>query len=116
MAYLRLWWAKLIEDSPKDQGRVAIVFPKAALGIIYLTMQILTLKPSTDTAARLERMATRRRTTKSAVMREALEDKLRASANEPSVYDMMKASIGSIDSGIWDLGHNPNHLKGFGLK
>jgi len=49
-------------------------------------------------------------------MREALEDKLRASANEPSVYDLMKASIGSIDSGIRDLGHNPVHLKGFGLE
>jgi hypothetical protein len=79
-------------------------------------MQTLTLKLSTGTAARLERMAARRRTTKSAVMREALEDKLRSSANDPSVYDLMKASVGSIDSRIRDLGHNPGHLKGFGLK
>jgi hypothetical protein len=79
-------------------------------------MQTVTLKLSTDTAARLNRMATRRRTTKSAVIREALEDKLRASANEPSVYDLMKASLGSIDSRIRDLGHNSSHLKGFGLK
>ncbi len=79
-------------------------------------MQTLTLKLSTDMAARLEGMAARRRTTKSAVMREALEDKLSASANEPSVFDLMKASVGSIDSGIRDLGHNPSHLKGFGLK
>ena len=76
----------------------------------------LTLKLSTETAVRLERLAKRRRTTKSAVMREALEDKLRASANEPSVYDLMKASVGSIDSGIRDLGHSPIDSKGFGLK
>jgi len=79
-------------------------------------MPTLTLKIPTDTAARLERMAARRRTSKSAVMREALEDKLRSSANEPSVYDMMKTSVGSIDSGVRDLGHNPAHLKKFGLK
>jgi hypothetical protein len=58
----------------------------------------------------------RRHKTKSAAVREALKDKLRASANEPSVYDLVKASVGSIDSGIRDLGHNPNHLSGFGLK
>jgi predicted transcriptional regulator len=79
-------------------------------------MQTLTLKLSTDTAARLSRMAARRRITKSAVMREALEEKLRAPANEPSVFDLMKASLGTIDSGIHDLGHNPTHLKGFGIK
>jgi predicted transcriptional regulator len=79
-------------------------------------MRTLTLKLPANTAARLERMAARRRMTKSAVMREALEEKLRSSANEPSVYDLMKASVGSIDSGIRDLGHNPRHLKGFGLK
>jgi predicted transcriptional regulator len=89
---------------------------RAAFGNTLVNMQTLTLKLSTETAARLERMAARRRTTKSAVMREALEDKLRASANEPTVYDLMKASVGSIDSGIRDLGHNPAHLKGFGLK
>jgi predicted transcriptional regulator len=79
-------------------------------------MRTLTLKLPTETASRLERMAARRRTTKSAVMREALDDKLGSSENEPSVYELMKTSIGSIDSGIRDLGHNPRHLRGFGLK
>jgi predicted transcriptional regulator len=79
-------------------------------------MPTLTLKLPSDIAARLERMAARHRTTKSAVMREALEDKPRSSANEPSVYDLMKTSVGTIDSGILDLGHNARHLKGFGLK
>jgi predicted transcriptional regulator len=79
-------------------------------------MQTLTLKVPFDTAARLDRMAARHRTTKSAFMREALEEKLRLSADEPSVYDLMKATAGSVDSRVRDLGHNPVHLKGFGLK
>jgi hypothetical protein len=69
-----------------------MVFTKAALVNTDLIVQTLTLKLSTDTAARLERMARRHRTTKSAVMREALEDRLRAPANEPSVYDLMTTS------------------------
>jgi predicted transcriptional regulator len=44
------------------------------LGNTYLIVQTLTLKISADMAARLERTAARRRTTKSAVMREALEE------------------------------------------
>lgn len=85
-------------------------------GNTSLTMPTLTLKVSTHTAARLERMATRRRTSKSAVIREALEEKLHGDVDEPSVYELMKTSVGSIDSGIGDLGHNPTHLKGFGMK
>ncbi len=88
----------------------------ATPGNTRLIMQTLTLKVSANTAARLERMATRRRTTKSAVIREALEEKLRSSANEPSVYELMKTSVGSVDSGIKDLGHNPAHLEGFGRR
>jgi hypothetical protein len=93
-----------------------MVLQNAASGNTALIMQTLTLKVSTHTAARLERMATRRRTSKSAVIREALEEKLRAPANEPSVYELMKSSVGSIDSRKRDLGHNPIHLKGFGLR
>jgi predicted transcriptional regulator len=105
----------LFEWDPTSTASIS-VFAKDVLGNTCLPVQTLTLKLSTDTATRPERMASRRRTTKSAVMREALEDKLRASANEPPVYDLMKATIGSIDSGIRDLGHNPVHLKGFGPK
>lgn len=93
-----------------------MVLTDAAAGNTTSAMQTVTLKLPTDTAARLDRMAARRRTTKSAVIREALEDKLRSSADEPSVYELMKASVGSIDSGVRDLGHNPGHLKGFGRR
>jgi predicted transcriptional regulator len=89
---------------------------RAASRNTYPIMLSVTLKLSTDMAAKLERMAARRRITKSAFMREALEEKLRVSADEPSVFDLMKASVGSIDSGIRNLSHNPTKMKGFGLK
>jgi predicted transcriptional regulator len=79
-------------------------------------MKTLSVKLSKDQAAQLERLAMRRRTTKSAIMREALEEELRPPTREPSVCDLMKDSVGSIDSGIRDLGHNRVRQKGFGLK
>jgi predicted transcriptional regulator len=103
-------------DSAQDYGGRWRVLTNVAMGNTASAMPTLTLKLPTGTAARLERMAARRRTTKSAVMREALEDKLRSSDDEPSVHDLMKAAAGSIDSGVRDLGHNPGHLRGFGRK
>jgi hypothetical protein len=78
-------------------------------------MPTMTFKISADMAGRLDRMAARWRTTKSAVIREALEDKLRAAAGEPSVFAVMKGTVGSLDSGTRDLGHNAARLTGFGL-
>jgi hypothetical protein len=49
-------------------------------------------------------------------MREALDDKLRTMDSEPSVFDLMNTSVGSIGSGIRDLGHNPIRMKGLGSK
>jgi len=98
---------------PRSLG---VVLTDVAIGNTTIAMPTVMLKLPTDTATRLDRVAARRRTTKSAVIREALEDKLRSFADESSVYDLMKASVGSIDSGTRDLGHNPKHLKGFGLK
>lgn len=79
-------------------------------------MPILTLKVPADTAARLERLAARRRVSKSSIVREALEQKLRKSQDTPSLREAMKHSIGVVDSGVRDLGHNPKHLAGFGRK
>ena len=93
-----------------------MVLTNAANSNTYFRMPTVTLKLPTEVAARLEQLAVRRRTTKSAVIREALEEKLRSSACEPSVFDLMKSSLGSVDSGVRDLGHNPSHLKGFGLR
>jgi len=93
-----------------------LVLTVVTSGNTHHKVPTLTLKVSTETAARLERLAARLRTSKSAVIRDALEEKLRESGNEPSLYDLMKASIGVIDSGVDDLGHNPKHMAGFGRK
>jgi predicted transcriptional regulator len=77
-------------------------------------MPILTLKISPETALRVERMSARRRLSKSALVREALEEKLRQSAESPTLHDAMKSTLGVVDSGVSDLGHNPKHLTGFG--
>lgn len=79
-------------------------------------MPTLTLKVDAVTAARLGRAAAELRTSKSAIIREALEYRLSQSAREPTAYDLMRGSIGAVDSGIEDLGHNPRHLEGFGRK
>ncbi len=79
-------------------------------------MPTLTLKVPSETVARLERLARRRRVSKSAVVREALAAKLGESADAPSLREVMKHSIGVLDSGVRDLGHNPRHLADFGRK
>jgi hypothetical protein len=79
-------------------------------------MPTLTLKVPTETAARLERLARERRVAKSVVVREALADKLSRQTVMPSLHDVMKHSLGVVDSGVRDLGHNPKHLAGFGRK
>jgi hypothetical protein len=61
-------------------------------------------------------MAARRRVAKSVVVREALDEKLRNTADAPSLFDLMGASIGAVDGKLADRGHNPDHLKGFGRK
>jgi predicted transcriptional regulator len=77
-------------------------------------MPVITLKVSADVAAKLERLAACRRSSKSAVVRSALIEVLREAPNETSVHDLMRDSLGRLDSGIRDLGHNPKHLAGFG--
>ena len=79
-------------------------------------MPVVTLKIPTATAERLERVAARRRMTKSAFLREALEKKLAQTPDEPSLHDLMRPTLGAVDSGVRDLGHNPKHLAGFGRR
>lgn len=33
---------------------------------------------------------------------------------QPTVYDLMKDSIGIVSSGVGDLSTNPKHMKGYG--
>jgi len=37
------------------------------------------------------------------------------SSTAPSLYDLMKPSLGIADSGVGDLASNPKHMEGFGL-
>ena len=77
-------------------------------------MPVISIKVPTSTAARVARMAAKRRVSKSTIVREALDEKLRSSTDEPSVHDVMKSQIGAVDSGVRDRGHNPKHLTRFG--
>ncbi len=79
-------------------------------------MPVLTLKVSVDTAASLQRLAASRRTSKSELIRGALAEVLRRSPVEISLHDVMQATLGALDSGARDLGHNPKYLEGFGSR
>jgi hypothetical protein len=92
------------------------VLTDVTFGNTIAGMPVITLKVSPEIAARLAQLAIRRRMSKSAVVREALEEKLREPSTEPSLYDLMKSSIGVVDSGVTDLGHNPKHMAGFGRR
>lgn len=78
-------------------------------------MATITCKISEKLNARLEAMARLRRVSKSAILREALESKTRASARSaaPSAYDLVKHLRGSLQ-GPADLSTNPRHMRGFG--
>jgi hypothetical protein len=79
-------------------------------------MQILTVKLPPDLGAKLKALAKRRRSTKSAIVREALET-LVATANDarsPSALDLAGDLVGCFD-GPSDLSANPKSLEGFGL-
>jgi hypothetical protein len=76
----------------------------------------ISLKIPDDLASRLEATARAQQTSRSALFREALEEKLEALASEsrPSLLDQSADLCGSGGSGIGDLASNPDHLKGFG--
>ncbi len=78
-------------------------------------MTTITCKVSEKLNAHLEALARRRCTSKSAILREALENKTKASARSaaPSAYDLVKHLCGSL-RGPKDLSTNPRHLRGFG--
>lgn len=78
-------------------------------------MTTLTCKISEKLNAELEAMARTRRVSKSAILREALEDKTRRSARTaaPSAYEVAKHLCGRV-RGPKDLSTNPKHMMGFG--
>jgi hypothetical protein len=79
-------------------------------------MTTITCKLPEKLAAQLDSLARAERRSKSAVVREALEDRLKAKRRRGSVsgYDLVKHLCGSLKGGPTDLATNPAHMKGFG--
>ena len=79
-------------------------------------MRTITCKVPEKLAAQLETLARAERRSKSAVVREALEERLKTARRHRPVraYDLVKHLCGSIKGGPTDLATNPEHMKGFG--
>lgn len=79
-------------------------------------MTTITCKVPEKLAAQLESLARSQRRSKSALVREALEERLKATRNRTpvSAFDLVKSLCGSLKGGPSDLATNPEHLKGFG--
>ncbi len=79
-------------------------------------MKVVSLKVSDALAAKLASVARKRRTTKSNLIREALEEFLdgKGMTNRGSFLDGIEDLVGCLDSGQADLGHNEKHMEGYG--
>ena len=84
--------------------------------ITILQMQTISLKLPESLLARLEQASRHRRTTKSSLVRAALERELSAPASGGggSCYDLAADLAGSLSGLPADLGTNPKYLKDFG--
>jgi hypothetical protein len=81
------------------------------------TMTNISLKIEEKLAASLDAEARARRTTRSALIRQALTGLLRKSGqSKPSLLQQSKDLCGAGSSGMGDLSSNPRHLAGFGDK
>jgi len=78
-------------------------------------MASVSLKLPAPLLAKVEALARQRRTTKSAVLREALETYLANGAGRPKVsaYDLAKHLCGVLE-GKRDSATNPKYMEGFG--
>ena len=78
-------------------------------------MPTITCKVSPELDAKLAAVSRARRTTKSVVVREILEEQLsrRESRKDLRAYDLVKHLAGRL-SGPRDLSHHPRHLDDFG--
>ena len=79
-------------------------------------MTTISLKIPDELVARMDALASARRTNRSALLREALEEKLKdyASNTPPSLFEQSADLCGKESSGLGDLASNPEHLEGFG--
>ena len=79
-------------------------------------MTTITLKVPDELVSRMDAVARGRRTSRSALLREALEEKLKAVARKTplSLYEQSADLCGKGSSGLRDLASDPRHLEGFG--
>lgn len=79
-------------------------------------MITISLKVPDELVARMDAVARAKRTNRSALLREALEEKLEVAAREtpPSLFERSADLCGKGSSGLGDLASNPQHLEGFG--
>jgi hypothetical protein len=79
-------------------------------------MTTISLKIPDELVARMDAVASARRTNRSALLREALEEKLKDHARNtpPSLFEQSADLCGQGCSGLGDLASNPKHLEGFG--
>jgi hypothetical protein len=78
-------------------------------------MATLTVKMDDALALWLKRESRRLGRTTSSLMRDALK-RLKDQQGDGSVLSLVEDTVGSLNSGISDLGSNANHLRGFGAK
>lgn len=78
-------------------------------------MTTITCKISEALDVQLEALARRERTSKSTIVRQALERQVRRARKRvaPTAFDLVKSLCGSLH-GPTDLSSNPSHLEGFG--
>ena len=79
-------------------------------------MTTITCKVPEKLATELEELARAERRSKSALVREALEERFKAKRRRRpiSAYHLVKHLRGSIKGGPSDLATNPKYIKGFG--
>jgi len=79
-------------------------------------MTTISLKVPDELVARMDAVARAKRTSRSALLREAMEDKLKLVARKtpPSLFERSADLCGKDHSGLGDLASNPTHLQGFG--
>jgi hypothetical protein len=85
-------------------------------GLTFLVMASLTIKLPPGLKTELEAAARLRGRSASAIVREAVEQRLRKShrIQKASLYERTRHLCGCFDSGVTDLATNPKYLEGLG--
>ncbi len=79
-------------------------------------MATISLKIPDELLSRMDAMARAKQTSRSALLREALEEKLKAARRRAplSLFEQSADLCGKGSSGLGDLASNPKHMDGFG--